>query len=176
MALGRHADVARRANLEIELLVGPEGEIFPTVSFVLRQVTEDDGRLRRVVELVFDVFDFRDLGELGDVERALVQDDAVRPMESGGDDLDFALSVLVDDGVDLVLDAARHEYRALVAEPKRARVSDAARIDIDREPLRRLELSNWQLVGRSRNWRRRDWRKLLCAFGVGSTDQRGAGR
>src|SRR5262249_58258716 len=103
------------------LLGAPDGEIFPTVSFVLRQVAEDDGRLRRVVELVLDVLDFRDLGQLSDVERALVQDDAVRAMESGGDDLDFALSVLVDDGVDLVLDAARHEYRALVAEPERAR-------------------------------------------------------
>src|SRR5262245_41282313 len=106
MALGRHADVARRADLEIELLVGPDGEIFPTVSFVLRQVTEDDGRLRRVVELVFDVFDFRDLGELGDVERALVQDDAVRAIEPGGEDLHLALSAFVDDGVDFVLDAA----------------------------------------------------------------------
>src|SRR5206468_4447650 len=96
MPLGRHADVARRANLEIELLVGPDGEIFPTVRLVLRQVAEDYGRLRRVVELVFDVLDFRDLGELSDVERALVQDDAVRAMEPRRDDLDFALSVLVD--------------------------------------------------------------------------------
>src|SRR5215813_11820296 len=97
-------------------------------------------------------------------------------MESGGDDFDFALSVLVDDGVDLVLDPARHEYRALVAEPKRARVVDAARIEINGEPLRRLELIKRQLVGRSRKRRRHDRRKLLCAFGVGSTDQRGAGR
>src|SRR5262249_58389311 len=64
----------------------------------------------------------------------------------------------------------------LVAEPKRARVVDAARIEVDREPLGRLELIKRQLVGRSRKRRRHDRRKLLCAFGVGSTDQRGAGR
>src|SRR5262249_2685971 len=97
-------------------------------------------------------------------------------MESGGDDFDFALSVLVDDGVDLVFDAARHEYRALVAEPKRARVVDPARIDVDREALRRFELVERELVGGGRERRRRDRRKLLGGFGVGPTDQRGAGR
>src|SRR5215510_12471118 len=97
-------------------------------------------------------------------------------MESGGDDFDFALSVLVDDGVDLVFDAARHEYRTLVAEPKRPRIIGAARIDVDRAPLRRLELVKPELVGRSRKWRRRDRRKPLGGFRVVSTDQRGAGR
>src|SRR5262249_52534767 len=126
----------------------------PTVRLVLRQVAEDDGRLRRVVELVFDVLDFRDLGQLGDIERPLMQDDAVRAIEPGRDDLDFALSVLVDDGVDLVLDAARHEYRALVAEPKRPRIIDAARINVDRETLRRFELVERELVGGGRGRRR----------------------
>src|SRR5438552_2159448 len=78
--LGWHADVARRADLEIELLVGTDGEILPTVRLVLRQVAEDDGRFRWVVEVVFDLVDFGDLGELCDIERALVQDDAVRAM------------------------------------------------------------------------------------------------
>src|SRR5258707_4829561 len=99
MPLGRHADVARRANLEIELLVGPDGEIFPTVRLVLRQVAEDDGRLRRVVELVFDVLDFPDLGKLPDVERGLLQDDAVLAVEPPCADPDFTLSVPVADSV-----------------------------------------------------------------------------
>src|SRR5262249_20711120 len=135
MPFGRHADVAWGANLEVELLIGSDREIFPTVRLVLRQAAEDDGPLRRGVWACIDVLAFRHLGLVSDVVRALVDDDAVRAMESGGDDFDFALSVLVDDGVDLVFDAARHEYRALVAEPKRARVVDAARIDVDREPL-----------------------------------------
>src|SRR5690349_14427451 len=131
MPLGWHADVARRADLEIELLVGTDGEKFPTVRLVLWQVAEDDGRLRRIVEIVLDVVDFRDLGQLGYVERALVQNDAVGAVKPRGDDLDFARSALVDDGVNLVLDATRYEDRALVAEAQRARVVDAARINID---------------------------------------------
>src|SRR4030095_6513808 len=124
MPLGRHADVAGRADLEIELLVGPDGEIFPTVRLVLRQIAEDDGRLRRIVQFVLDGLDFRDLGYLGDIERALVQDGRVGAMQPGGDYLDFTRSALVDDGEALVLEAARNEHRALVAEPKSARVID----------------------------------------------------
>src|SRR6266566_6920815 len=63
-----------------------------------------------------------------------------------------------------------------LAEPERARVVDAARIEIDRETLRRFELVERELVGGGRERRRRDRRKLLGCFGVGSTDQRGAGR
>ena len=176
MPLGWHADVARCADLEIELLVGADGEKLPTVRFVLRQIDEDDGRLRRIVELVFDVVDFRDLRQLGDVERPLVQDDAVGAVKPRGDDLDLARSALVDDGVDLVLEAARDEHRALITEPKRARVVDAARIDLDRDPLRRLELVNRELVGRGRDGRRRDRRKPFCGVSIRSPDQRRTGR
>src|SRR5262249_12626916 len=98
----------------------------------------------------------------------LMQDDAVRAIGPGRDDLDFALSVLVDDGVDLVLDAARHEYRALVAQPKRPRVIDAARINVDRETLRRFELVEPELVGGGRGRRRHDGREPLCGIGLRS--------
>ena len=176
MPLGWHADVARCADLEIELLVGADGEKLPTVRFVLRQIDEDDGRLRRIVELVFDVVDFRDLRQLGDVERPLVQDDAVGAVKPRGDDLDLARSALVDDGVDLVLEAARDEHRALIAEAQRARVVDAARIDIDGEAFGRLELVERQLVGCDRDWRRGDRRELLGGRSIGPADQRRAGR
>ena len=176
MPLGRHADVAGCADLEIQLLVGTDREIFPAVRLILREIAEDDGRLRRVVELVFDVVDFRDLGQFGDVERAFVQDDAVRAIKPGGDDLDLARPALVHDGVDLVLEAARDEHRALITEPKRARVVDAPRIDLDRDPLRRLELVNRELVGRGRDGRRRDRRKPLCGVSIRSPNQRRTGR
>src|SRR6266705_2605732 len=103
----RHADVAGRADLEVELLVGPDGEIFPAVRLVLRQVAQNDRGLGRIVEIVLDLLDLRDLVEFGNVERALVQGDAVRAMQARGDDLDLALAVLLDDGVYLVLNAAR---------------------------------------------------------------------
>ena len=57
----RHADVARCADVEIELIVGPDGQEFPTVRRVVRQIAVDDRRLRRVVELAFDIVDLRDL-------------------------------------------------------------------------------------------------------------------
>src|SRR5260370_4549044 len=160
--LGRHADVAGCADLEVEFFVGTDREIFTAVRLIRRQIAEDDGRLRRVVELVFDVVDFRDLGQLRDVERALVQDDAVGAIKPGGDDLDLARPALVHDGVDLVLKAARDEYRALFAEPKRTRVINAARIDLYRKSLRRLELVHRKLFGRGRDRRRRDGPEPLC--------------
>src|SRR5260221_13296928 len=73
MPLGRHADVARRANLEIELLVGPDGQIFPTVRLVLRQVAEDDGRLRGDRELVVVVLYSWSLGDAPHGVRAPLQ-------------------------------------------------------------------------------------------------------
>src|SRR5262249_60576934 len=102
MPLGWHADVARRPDLEIEVLVGTDGEKFPTVRLVLWQVAEDDGRLWRIVEFVLDVVDFRDLGQLSDVKRPLVQDDAVGAVKPRGDDLVFARSALVVNGVGFV--------------------------------------------------------------------------
>ena len=56
--------------------------------------------------MIFDVFDFGDLGELGDIERPLVQDDAVRAIEARRDDLHFAFSAFVDDGINFVLETA----------------------------------------------------------------------
>src|SRR6266852_2769565 len=82
MGVRWHADVARRANLEIELVVGPDGQKLPAVRLVLRKVTIDDRRLRRVVEVVLDLFDPRDLGQLGDVERAVVKGDPIRAVEA----------------------------------------------------------------------------------------------
>src|SRR5260370_6991152 len=43
-----HADVAGRADLEVELLVRAKGEVFPAVRLVLRRIAQDDGGLRRV--------------------------------------------------------------------------------------------------------------------------------
>src|SRR4030095_2134841 len=100
--------------------------------------------------------DLRDLAELGDVERALVQGDAVGPMQAGGDDLHLALAVLGDQRVNLVLQAARDEDGPLVAEPQRPGVGNAGRIDLDLETLWERELVERQLVGRRRQRRRRD--------------------
>jgi hypothetical protein len=58
-----HTDVARRADLEIELVVRPDGEELPAMALIFRQVVVDDDRLRRVVEVVLDLFDLRNSGD-----------------------------------------------------------------------------------------------------------------
>src|SRR6516225_3331725 len=73
--LRRHADVAGGANLEVQLLVGTDGEVFPAVRLVLRQIGQNNGWFWRVVEIVLNLLDLGDLREFGDVERTLVQGD-----------------------------------------------------------------------------------------------------
>jgi len=74
----RHADVAGRTDVEIEPVVGSDGEKFPAVRLVARQVVVDDRRFGRVVELVLDIVDLRDLVQFGNIERVVVVGDAVR--------------------------------------------------------------------------------------------------
>ena len=154
--LRRHADVARRADVEIQLVVGSDGQILPAVRLVLRQIAVDDGGLRRVVEVVLDLVDLRDLRQLGDVECAVMQRDAVRTIEVLGDDLDLAFAALVDNRVELVQGPVADKHGALVAQAQRARVRDAAGVDFDLEPLRHLQLVDRHFVGRGRERRRRD--------------------
>ena len=60
MGSRRHADVAGSTHLEIELVVGSDCQIFPTMGLVAREVAIDNDRFRRIVQIVFDVFDLRD--------------------------------------------------------------------------------------------------------------------
>ena len=70
-----------RADLEIELVVRPDGEEFPAMGLIFRQVVVDDDRLRRVVEVVLDLFDLRNSGELRDVQYAVLEGEAVWPIQ-----------------------------------------------------------------------------------------------
>ena len=176
VAFRRQAVVTGLPDLEVELVVGADGDVFPAVRLILRQTVEDDGRLRRIVEIVLDLVDLRELGQLHDVERAVLEGDAVRAVEPRGDDLHLALAALVDDGIDLVLQPRAHEHGALVAERERAGVGHAAGIDLDLESLRSLELVDRQLVGGGRERRGRDRREPLGVGGVGTPDQGRAGR
>src|SRR5262245_33459289 len=152
--LWRYADVAGRANLEAKLLVGAAGEVFPTVRLILRQIAQDDGWLRWVVEVVLDVLYLGDLVKLGNVECALVQGDTVRPVQAGGYDLHLALAVLLDNGVHLILHATRNEHRVFVSLPQRPSIGNAGGVDLDPEAGFDLQLVEGQLVrrGRQRRW------------------------
>ena len=168
--------VAGLADRNIELVVGTDADELPAMGFVLRQIVEDHRRLRRAVEIILDLVDLGDLREFGDVERAVLERDAVRPVEAGGQHLDRALAVLVDDGIDLVDEAAADEHRALVAFGQRTRIGHAGGVDLDVETRRHLELCNRQLVRGRRNRRRRDRRQLGCGFVAGGPPDQGRTR
>jgi hypothetical protein len=98
--------------------------------------------------VVLDVLRLGDLFVLGDVERAVMEGDAVRPVEAFVDR--FLRLAVVGDRSDLVGLPVAHEQRALVGHAQRARVLDSAGIDLDLEARRQLELGGGQLVGRRR--------------------------
>jgi len=178
MRVRRHADVAGRADVEIEPIVGADGEELPAMRLVLGQIAIDDLRLRRVVEMILDVVDLGDLRQLGDIERAVVERDAVGAEEPGEERLRLALAVLVGDRIDLVGHARADEHGALVADAQRARVGHAAGIDLDLEILGRMKLRHRQFVGRGRDRQRRHRRKLGGGLGFRRILQRriGGGR
>src|SRR5215469_12816405 len=152
----RHADIARCADVEIELVVGTDGEEFPAVRLVLGQIVVDNDWLGRVIEVALDLLNLRDLRELGDVEGAIGESEAVRAIESRVQRLDLAFTRLVSDGVDLIQDAAAYEYGALVALPQRTRIGETACIDFDLKTLGRFQLLGRQSVDRRWKWRRYD--------------------
>jgi len=136
----RHADIARCADVEIELVVGTDGEEFPTVRLVLGQIVVDNHRFGRVVEVVLDLLNLRNLGELGDVEGAVGESEAVRAIESRVERLDLASARLLVDGVHLVKEAGADKHGALVALAQGTRIRDTACIDLDLKTLGCLEL------------------------------------
>ena len=155
----RHADVARRADVEVELAVGTEGQVLPAVRRVLRQRVVHDLHLRRAVELALDAFHLRDAVDLGDVERAVLERHAVRQVETLGDGLHLARAALVDDRVDAARDPAGDEQRAAITPGHRARVVDAVCPQLDLEARRHLDLVHGDLARRLRRRRLRDRRQ-----------------
>src|SRR5262249_54424536 len=117
---------------------------------MVEKIAVDDHGLRRVVEVVLDFFQLGNLSAFGDVERAVEECEAVRPIQAGGDDFNLTFAALVDDRIDLVEDAVADEHGPLVTEPQRARIGDTTGIDLDLKTLGQLELRGRQLVW----WRR----------------------
>jgi hypothetical protein len=103
------------------------------MGFILRQIVVDQRGLGRIVELVFDILDLRDLRQFRDIECALVESDTVRAIEAGSQNLDAAFAVLAGDGIDLVNQPASDKHSALVAFADRPRIRHAGRIDLNVE-------------------------------------------
>src|SRR5262249_1419928 len=131
----RHADIAWCTDIEIELVVGTDGEEFPTVRLVLGQIVVDDDRLGRVIEVVLDLLNLRDLRELGDVKGTVRESEAVRPIEARVERLDLASARLLVDSVHLIKEAGADKHGALVALAHGTRIRDTACIDLDLKTL-----------------------------------------
>src|SRR5262249_49121788 len=147
-------------DVEIELVVGTDGEEFPAVRLVLGQIVVDNHRFGRVIEVDLDLLNLRDLRELGDVEGAVGESEAVRAIESRVECLDLASASLVCNGVDLVQDTAAHEQGALVALAQRTRIGETACIDFDLKARGCFQLRDRQFVGGCWEWGRHDGREI----------------
>ena len=66
--------------------------------------------------MILDLVDLRDLAQLGDVERAVVERDTVRPVKASQQRPDLPLAVLVDDRIDPVEHAGADKNGPPVAD------------------------------------------------------------
>ena len=117
IGLRRQANITRRADIDVELVIGPERHELPAVRLVVREAVVDDDGLGRIGDIIFDIFELRDLGAFGDIERAVVEGEAVGPIQTGRNDEEFAFTALFDHGIHFVENSVADEDGALVAEP-----------------------------------------------------------
>ena len=155
----RDADIARRADIEVELAVRPEGQVLPAMRQIARQDVVDHFHGRRIVELVLDAGHLRDPRDLRDVERAVLEGHAVGLREPLGDHLHLALPALVHDRVDIARHPAADEQRALVAPGHGAGIVDPVRPQLRLEAGRQLDLGDGDLARRLRRRRLGDRRE-----------------
>jgi hypothetical protein len=155
----RDADIARRADIEVELAVRPEGQVLPAMRLIARQDVVDHFHGRGIVELVLDAAHLRDPRDLRDVERAVLEGDAVGQLEALGDHLHLALPPLVHHRIDIARHAAADEQRALVAPGHGARIVDPVRPQLRLEAGRQLDLGDRDLARRLRRRRLGDRRE-----------------
>ena len=128
---GGDANVARRADVYIELVVRTDSDEFPTMGSMVRQIVVKDDGFTRIVEVALDFFQLRHPGTFADIERAVMKGDAVRSIEPRRDHLCLSFSVAFDNRIYLIEHPVADEYGSLVADPQRARIGDTAGVDVD---------------------------------------------
>jgi len=169
--IARVADVARRADVVVKLVV-VHAQILPAVIVTpWKFVGQHSVRFAKIVELVLDVVIANDLLVGGEEQRALVELDAGRLLGLVDDDFRHALAVdrLFGHHIDLVADEQRaDEDVALVPLAQVARVQQARSPGFDFEAWRQLELLGRQIFKRCRDRKRRHGRQLHSRLGVGS--------
>ena len=136
----RRADVAGRANRDVEHVVRSEGNELPGMALIrIRQVVEDGDWLGRCVEVLLDVVEAEDLARGGHVQCAVPHRNAIGLAQAAGDGQDLiglVIAVAVDDRVDVAHVLGPDEHRALRAERHHAGVADVLGEDLEFEPRR----------------------------------------
>src|SRR5450759_3953910 len=135
------ADVAWRADRDVEEPVRPERDELPAVVRILRERVRHDDRRRRALQPFFDAVEAEEAGDFHDVERAVPHGDAVRLVQvlREREDLPGARPVArVHDGIDGPGVARPDEERPAGAHRHRARARN--RVAVDRDPETRREL------------------------------------
>src|SRR6185436_11954660 len=89
------ADIARRADRNIEKSVWSEADEFLSVMRLRGQITFDDDCRWWLFEFGFDVVVAGDAADLGDIQRAFSKRDTARVLQSLGDRVDLIGLVIV---------------------------------------------------------------------------------
>src|SRR4029453_10903009 len=103
------ADITRRADIDIKLVVRPQAHELPAVRLMIEKIVVDDHGLWWVVEVVLDLFKLGNLGTFGDVERAIVESKTIRPVQAGSNHFCLTFPIPVDDRKNFFEDAVAHE-------------------------------------------------------------------
>ncbi len=144
-------DVARGADVEVQLAVRPHHQVFPEMPRRAAgiEIVDHHLALARTVELALDPVVARDAPALRDIQRALAEGDAVGRVEAAQDGLHLALAAAADHRVDVLRVAVADEQRALVAHRHRASLGNAIDPYLDLEARRHLERVDRQVLGRA---------------------------
>ncbi len=150
VGIGPLADVAGRADRNVEPSVGTEADELPTVVAVRGVLVGQDARTKlRPLELSFDILEDADAADLGDVEIPVLHRDAVGLLESLRDDAHEALLRVRVDRVDPVV-AGAHEEPSPGREGQRAGAVHFFRENFDAEARRSFGRRNGR-AGRKRD-------------------------
>ena len=88
--------------------------------------------------MALDVVNLGNLVQLGDIERAIMDGDAVRPAQLRQYRFDLGPTTAVGHRIDPVEQPSADKHRSPIADPQRARLGHAAGKDLDVEVLRQL--------------------------------------
>ena len=141
VSIRRHANIARRADIEIQPIVRPQRHELPAMRLVLGQRVEYHFRLAGVVEIVFDIAESENARQFRDVQIAVVEHHTVGPIQPFEDGFYFTLATAVDDGVHVVDEPGADKHRTFRAHCDRTRIGQAFGPQLDAKARRQFDLA-----------------------------------